>query len=369
MSNSAIDQGLETSVGSGPDLVAPGTSPHIANAATLSHGKWSRCLLCGLGSGRVEDVASRAAQVCGGCTDRLELELSRGLVQVCQRCGRHPELCALLRCGQDADSFSGEAASKDQPDWRPSTSVDVAWIALDDIVEPTSESSVRQNYDTTRLAELAASLREHGFLHPVGVRQDGSKYVVIYGQRRVRAARVAGLARVPCTICVADEQRALLLSMIENLQRRQLSGKERVRAIERLAGTRLGVRELSRKTGFDQSTISRWLKIDRRPLLRTALENGDVDVGRATILADASEDQLPSLLAEAPLLSQAELRQRVTRGKALRKPTPLVSPDSRRLSDALQLLRTVRRSSPGDLAVLEQIELELDRLHVERALA
>jgi ParB family chromosome partitioning protein len=254
-------------------------------------------------------------------------------------------------------------------DWRPTSSVNVAWIALDDIVEPISQSRARDKYDTSRLAELAASLREHGFLHPVGVRQDGSKYVLIYGQRRVRAARVAGLARVPCTICVADEERALLLSMIENLQRRQLSGQERVRAIGRLAGTRLGVRELSRKTGFDQSTISRWLKIDRRPLLRTALENEQVDVGRATILADASEDDLPLLLADAPLLSQAELRQRVRRGKALRKPTPLVSPSSRRLADALQLLRAVRRCSPGDQVVLEQIELELDRLHVERALA
>jgi ParB-like chromosome segregation protein Spo0J len=131
---------------------------------------------------------------------------------------------------------------------------------------------------------------------------------------------------------VADEQRAFLLSIIENLQRRQLSGRERVRAIEKLAGTHLGVRELSRKTGFDQSTISRWLKIDRRPSLRIALENGEVDIGRATILADAPEDELASLLADAPLLSQAELRQRVRQGKTLRKPTPLngLTPASRR---------------------------------------
>jgi DNA-binding transcriptional ArsR family regulator len=170
-------------------------------------------------------------------------------------------------------------------------------------------------------------------------------------------------------VCVADEERAFLLSTIENLQRRQLSGGERVRAIERLAGTRLGVRELSRKTGFDQSTISRWLKIDRRPLLRTALENGDIDIGKATILVDAREDDLPSLLAEAPLLSQADLRQRVKRSKVLRKPTPLISVDSRRLADALQLLRLVQRSASADQPVLEQLELELDRLQVQRALA
>jgi ParB-like chromosome segregation protein Spo0J len=168
---------------------------------------------------------------------------------------------------------------------------------------------------------------------------------------------------------VADEQGALLLSTIENLQRRQLSGQERVTAIERLAATRLGVRELSRKTGFDQSTISRWLKIDRRPLLRAALENGGIDIGRATILADAAEDELPMLIAEAPLLPQTELRQRVRQGKMLRKPTPLMSVNSRRLADALQLLRTVQRCGPGDQAVLDQIEFEINRLLVQRALA
>jgi ParB family transcriptional regulator, chromosome partitioning protein len=254
-------------------------------------------------------------------------------------------------------------------DAQPTSAATVEWIDLDAIVEPTDDASARQKYDKNPLAELAASLREHGFLHPVGVRRDGSKYVVVYGQRRVRAARLAGLSRVPCTICVADDQRAFLLSIIENLQRRQLSGRERVRAIERLAGTRLGVRDLSRKTGFDQSTISRWLKIDRRPTLRAALENGEIDIGRATILADAPESELPALLAEAPLLSQAELRQCVRDGKVLRKPTPLLSVDSRRLDEALELLRRVRRSRAGDEAVLEQIEIELDRLYVERALA
>jgi transposase-like protein len=167
---------------------------------------------------------------------------------------------------------------------------------------------------------------------------------------------------------VADKHRAFLLSLVENLQGRQLSGQERVRAIATLAGTRRGVRELSRKTGFDASTISRWLKIDR-PSLRAALETGDLDIGRATILADAPDDELQALLAEAPLLPQGELRQRVRQSKVLRKPTPLISPDSRRLAEALQLLRQVQRSDAADEAVLDQISREIDRLHIQRALA
>ena len=124
-----------------------------------------------------------------------------------------------------------------------------------------------------------------------------------------------------------------------------------------------------RQTGFDPSTISRWLKIDRRPALREALEREVLDVGRATILADAPEEAISSLLAEAPRLSQAALKERVVQLKVLRKPTPPPSADSRRLVQALELLRMVRRASREDQPVLDQLSCELARLLEERAIA
>ena len=124
-----------------------------------------------------------------------------------------------------------------------------------------------------------------------------------------------------------------------------------------------------RQTGFDPSTISRWLKIDRRPALREALEREVLDVGRATILADAPEEAISSLLAEAPRLSQAALKERVVQLKVLRKPTPPTSADSRRLVQALELLRMVRRASREDQPVLDQLSCELARLLEERAIA
>jgi len=95
------------------------------------------------------------------------------------------------------------------------------------------------------------------------------------------------------------------------MQRRQVSGAERVRAIESLAASRLGVRELSRRTGFAPSTISRWLKIDRRPTLKHALATDALDIGRAKLLADAPETALAYLIQLAPGLSRADLARRV----------------------------------------------------------
>jgi hypothetical protein len=77
-----------------------------------------------------------------------------------------------------------------------------------------------------------------------------------------RSRRRRGTRRrreVPCTIQVIDDGEGFLVELVENLHHQQLSGAERVRAIERVAATGLGVREMSRRTGFDPSTILRWL--------------------------------------------------------------------------------------------------------------
>src|SRR5258708_188540 len=116
------------------------------------------------------------------------------------------------------------------------------------------------------------------------------------------------------------------------MQPRQVSGAERVRAIERLAATRLGVRELGRRTGFAPSTISRWLKIDRCPPLKIALQMGVVDIGRAKLLADAPETALAELIPLAAAVSRADLARRITalRGQMVPEESVVLgsSPDS-----------------------------------------
>jgi hypothetical protein len=133
-----------------------------------------------------------------------------------------------------------------------------------------------------------------------------------------------------------------------------------VRAIERLAGINLGVRELSRPAGFDPSTISRWLKLHRRPRLQQALEAEELDIGRLVILVDAPEEALPELLSRAGAMRQEELREDIARLRALRKATP--SATSACLAEALRLLRSVQALGPEDRDVLKQIRRHVDRL-------
>jgi ParB/RepB/Spo0J family partition protein len=233
-------------------------------------------------------------------------------------------------------------------------------LSTDAIDEPPSQRNSRHIYHEASIRELADSLRQEGFLQPLCVRPKGSRYELVFGVRRLRAARRAGFAEVPCTIRMADDDRAFLLNAVENLHREHLSNAERVETIERLGATGLGVREISRRTGFNPSTISRWLRINRQPELKAAMESDRIDVARAAILVEAPSTALHELIDRAPKLSAAELRREVGLLRRKNRPASVSAIDRPYLLQALRNLRAVAWTTDGDL--LQCIRLELERL-------
>ena len=89
----------------------------------------------------------------------------------------------------------------------------------------------RRSFDETALRELADSIRAYGILQPLTVRDKGGYYELVAGERRLRAARMAGLREVPCLIAAVGEEDAALLALIENLQRRDLDFVEEAAAL------------------------------------------------------------------------------------------------------------------------------------------
>ena len=101
----------------------------------------------------------------------------------------------------------------------------VEMIRIED-VEP-NRSQPRKNFDGAALEELAESVRQHGVLQPIIARPEiGGGYVIVAGERRWRAARIAGLTEVPVIVREMDEQQAAQLALIENLQREDLNPME-----------------------------------------------------------------------------------------------------------------------------------------------
>lgn len=135
----------------------------------------------------------------------------------------------------------------------------------------------RRSFDEEGLAELAASIRSCGILQPLTVRRAGEGYELVAGERRLRAARIAGLREAPCLVAQVGEEDSALLALMENLQRRDLDCWEEAQAIARLI-SRYGLsqEEAARRLGRAQPTVANKLRLlrlpeDVRALLR---ENG-----------------------------------------------------------------------------------------------
>src|SRR5579859_7676430 len=176
------------------------------------------------------------------------------------------------------------------------------WLSMDRIDPTPATRNARQNYNEARLRELADSIRQHGVLEPILVISVGDRYEVVAGNRRLHAARMAGLDRVPAVIRTEVHERSrLLVNLVENAQRAELRPSERIGAVHQLAAAGLGVREIARGTGLSAATIRRWIRIARSgPLLR-ALQQGRIDLFRAMYLGGITDpDLLQELIALAP---------------------------------------------------------------------
>jgi ParB-like chromosome segregation protein Spo0J len=178
------------------------------------------------------------------------------------------------------------------------------------------------------------------------------------------------LTEVPCVIRVTDADDAFILNVVENVQRRELSGRERVRAITLLAGLTgadgrpLGVREISRRTGLSNATISLWLRIDRQPALKSAVEDERVDIGRAMKLVTAPPQELDGLLDLASSVSASELAHAV--GAARQAPRVIerckASANQRWAELALRALMRIDDMNGPVRTALESARQRLDEL-------
>ncbi|MGM9618776.1 MAG: ParB/RepB/Spo0J family partition protein [Oscillospiraceae bacterium] len=122
----------------------------------------------------------------------------------------------------------------------------------------------RRSFDEAALQALAESIRQHGILQPLTVRRTGGGYELVAGERRLRAAKLAGLTEVPCLLVETGEEGSSLLALVENLQREDLHYLEEAEAIAQLIERyHLSQEEAARKLGRSQSAIANKLRLLR----------------------------------------------------------------------------------------------------------
>ena len=151
----------------------------------------------------------------------------------------------------------------------------------------------RQEFDADELQRLADSIRTHGLLQPVVVRQWQGGYQLIAGERRLRAARLAGWTDVPVTVVDADERQTAELAIVENLQRKDLSALEKAASFQRYLDQYGGTQEeLAGRLKLDRSTISNLIRLLELPAaVQDAMRRGKITPGHARALLPLGDER------------------------------------------------------------------------------
>ena len=223
----------------------------------------------------------------------------------------------------------------------------------------------RKHFDEAKLRELADSIRAQGVLQPVLVRRDGTGYRLIAGERRWRAAQLAGLRDIPALVKDVTEREAFELALVENLQREDLDPIEEARGFQQLVDEfKLTQEQVSQRVGRDRSSVANALRLLSLPdAVKDMLREGSLSMGHARALLGVPK--IPELVALAKRVAEGELSVRETealvkerrdgKGEADGKKKPVPSHAVRTLVEDLQrrLGTKVRLKDRGGKGTLE----------------
>ena len=178
-------------------------------------------------------------------------------------------------------------------------------------VEPRQDQP-RDSFDEERLQDLAASIARHGLIQPVIVRRlEGGYYQIIAGERRWRAARMAGLHEIPVRVLQADDRSVSELALVENLQREDLNPMEEARGYQKLIGDYgLTQEEAAAGVGKSRSTVTNALRLlNLCGPVAAMVENGELSAGHARALLALEDPALQEKAAQQVLQKALSVRK------------------------------------------------------------
>ena len=220
----------------------------------------------------------------------------------------------------------------------------------------------RKDMDPERLRELADSISAQGLVQPVTVREAGEGFEIIAGERRWRAAQLAGITEIPVIVRKVSDQAAMAIALIENIQREDLNAMEEAEALKRLLEEyRMTHQQLADAVGKSRAAVSNLLRLnDLVPEVKGYLSTGQIEMGHARALLGVSPDgqsQLARQIVERELtVRQVEAMVQDLRGGRIRGPVKPASsakhPDIKRLeadiSEELGALVTIDHGAKGN---------------------
>ena len=234
----------------------------------------------------------------------------------------------------------------------------------------------RQAFDETALAELAASIKAHGILQPIVVTQNGQRYELIAGERRLRAAKLAGLTAIPAIVRSYNDQQKLELALIENIQREDLNPIETATSYRKLVDQfNLTNEDIGRRVGKDGSTISNTMRLLNLPLeAKRAVARGEISEGHARAILSVVDPVKQQELLNLIIQNQWTVRQTEEFARDFKKTQGTKTEALKRIEGSNDLTKSlgeylgtkvsmVRTAKGGKLIIEFYSEEELDRIY------
>jgi len=263
-------------------------------------------------------------------------------------------------------------------DQQPASSDEIREIELD-LIRPGSQQP-RTNFDQAKLDELAQSIRSTGIIQPLLVRPKGGLFELVAGERRWRAAQLAGLARIPAIVRDIPDERLLEMALVENIQRQELNPIEEAQAYKRLIES-LGLtqEEVAQRVGRDRTFVTNYLRVLKLPTdIQKLIETDKLTFGHARTLLAINDPMVQRRLAHKIAKYKWSVRETEQRVKSLThppearapKPTHHADPNVRAAEAKLRrALATQVRIQPARPGTPGRIEIEyysmedLDRIY------
>ncbi len=224
------------------------------------------------------------------------------------------------------------------------------FLPLDKIM--TNPNQPRKHFDEASLQELADSIKEHGVIQPIIVESDGKgSYIIVAGERRSRAAKMAGLTEIPSLIRNYSDEKRMEVALIENVQRADLNPVEEAQAYKNLMDfTGLSQDEVAAKVGKNRSTVANALRLLKLPgKMQDCLKEGTVSSGHARAILSVSREENQTILFDTILKKGISVREAEKMAAALNKGSEESSSNEKDVS---------RQKQDPDLILMEQKFIE-----------
>jgi len=195
-----------------------------------------------------------------------------------------------------------------------------------DLIDPNPEQP-RRVFDPNQLDRLAASIAQHGVLQPVVVRRAGERFELIVGERRWRASRKAGLAKIPAVVADIATRDRLEIAIVENVQRHDLNPMELAHAYQALAKGGATQEEIGQKVSMDRSSVANHLRLlELSRDIQQDVEEGRLSMGHAKALLQVSNPERRLHLRDRVIREGLPVRATEQLGRQIAGPAPARRP-------------------------------------------